>query len=154
MNFDLNTRTATLIATAIRIDRTTISFLLEMLGMTIKIRKILTYIPWNISILTLRHQPFFVKSPLLQIEVISLRLLSNFDAGKNFVRISKYFNPSRHNPVRSKKIELNFYFYTVLWCLKRFYENRLPKTLEVFIKPFEAPQRSLKIKIYVNFILK
>ena len=36
------------------------------------------------------------------------------------------------------KIELNFYFHTSLWCLKRFY---------AFIKPFEAPQRSVKIKI-------
>ena len=37
------------------------------------------------------------------------------------------------------KINLNFHFHTSLWCLKKFYE------------PFETPQRSVKIKIYVNF---
>ena len=40
------------------------------------------------------------------------------------------------------KIELNFYFHTSLWCLKRF-----TKALKAFIKPFEIPQRSVKIKI-------
>ena len=40
------------------------------------------------------------------------------------------------------KIKLNFYFHTFLWCLKRFYEG-----LKAFIKPFDAPQRSVKIKI-------
>ena len=38
------------------------------------------------------------------------------------------------------KIELNFYFYTSLSCLKRFYEG-------AFTKPFKAPQRSVKLKI-------
>ena len=38
------------------------------------------------------------------------------------------------------KIESNFYFHTSLWCLKRF-------TFKAFIKPFEVPQRSVKIKI-------
>ena len=42
------------------------------------------------------------------------------------------------------KIKLNFYFHTSLWCLKRFYEGF--KGLEG-IKPFEAPQRIVKIKI-------
>ena len=41
------------------------------------------------------------------------------------------------------KIILNFYFHTFLWCLKMFYE--------AFIKPFVAPKRSVKIKIWVNF---
>ena len=40
------------------------------------------------------------------------------------------------------KIKLKFYFHTSFWCLKRFYEG-----LKTFIKPFEAPQRSVKIKI-------
>ena len=39
---------------------------------------------------------------------------------------------------QSEKIKLNYYFQTSLWCLKRFYE---------VIKPLEAPQRSVKIKI-------
>ena len=33
----------------------------------------------------------------------------------------------------------------VLWCLKRFFV--VPQTVKAFIKPFEAPQRSVKIKI-------
>ena len=32
-------------------------------------------------------------------------------------------NPLRPNPRRRKKIKLNFYFHTSLWCLKRFYEG-------------------------------
>ena len=43
---------------------------------------------------------------------------------------------------RREKNELNFYFYTSLCCLKGFM-----KALKAFIKPFEAPQRSVKIKI-------
>ena len=38
------------------------------------------------------------------------------------------------------KIALNLYFHTFLWCLKRFYE-----------KFFEAPQKSVKTKIQVDF---
>ena len=32
------------------------------------------------------------------------------------------FNPFRPDPRRREKIDLNFYFHTSLWCLKRFYE--------------------------------
>ena len=45
------------------------------------------------------------------------------------------FNPYRPNPGRREKIELNFYFHTSLWCLKGLH------------KTFEAPERSVKIKI-------
>ena len=38
-------------------------------------------------------------------------------------------------------IGVNFYFHTSLWFLQRFYE--------AFIKPFEAPQRSVKKNIYI-----
>ena len=54
--------------------------------------------------------------------------------------------PSRPNPRRREKINLNFYFHTSLWCLKRFYES-----LKGLYKPFEAPPRSVKTKIKVNF---
>ena len=37
------------------------------------------------------------------------------------------------------KIKSNVYLHTSLWCLKRFDEG--------LIKPFEAPQRKVKIKI-------
>ena len=47
------------------------------------------------------------------------------------------------------KIKLNFYFHTSLWCLKGFM-----KALKAFIKPFEAPQRSMKIKILTFFFLR
>ena len=33
------------------------------------------------------------------------------------------FNPSHPDPGQRKKINLNFYFHTSLWCLKRFYEG-------------------------------
>ena len=39
---------------------------------------------------------------------------------------------------KEKKIKLNFYFLTSLWCLKRFYEG-LKGGL------YEAPRRSVKI---------
>ena len=43
---------------------------------------------------------------------------------------SYHLNPSRPNPVRREKIKVNFYFYTSLSCLKRFYEGlkRLHRT--------------------------
>ena len=44
---------------------------------------------------------------------------------------------------RIKKINLNFYFHTSLWCLKGFYEDQ----------PFEAPEASVKIKSYDIFFL-
>ena len=47
------------------------------------------------------------------------------------------------------KIKLNFYFHTSLWCLKRFYEG----LLKALIKPFEAPQRSVK-KINLIFSIR
>ena len=36
-----------------------------------------------------------------------------------FIHDSLIFNPSRTNPGRREKIELNFYFHTSLWCRKR-----------------------------------
>ena len=51
---------------------------------------------------------------------------------------SVFVNPSRPNPALREKIKLNVYFHTSLWSLKRLYEA---------IKPFEAPQRSVKIEI-------
>ena len=56
-------------------------------------------------------------------------------------------DPPRPNPGRREKSKLNFYFHTSLWCLKRFYEG-----LKGLHKPFEAPQRIVRVKIYFNFI--
>ena len=52
------------------------------------------------------------------------------------------------NPGQSEKIKLNFYFHTLCGASKGFM-----KVLKAFIKPFEAPQRSVKIKIELNFYL-
>ena len=45
-----------------------------------------------------------------------------------------------------------FYFHTYLWFLKRFYEGI--KGFMKTLKPFVAAQRSMKIKIEVNFYFK
>ena len=44
------------------------------------------------------------------------------------------------------KIKLNFYFRTLCSVPKGFM-----KALKAFIKPFETPQRSVKIKTQLNF---
>ena len=51
------------------------------------------------------------------------------------------FNPSRPNPGQREKIKLNFYFLRSCGTYKGFM-----KALKAVIKPFEAPQRSVKIK--------
>ena len=37
--------------------------------------------------------------------------------------VTKNLNPSRPDPGQRENINLNFYFHTSLWCLKRFYEG-------------------------------
>ena len=51
-------------------------------------------------------------------------------------------NLSRPSPGRWEKVKSNVYFHTSLRCLKR-----IDKGFKAFIKPFEAPQRSVKTKI-------
>ena len=46
-----------------------------------------------------------------------------------------------------KKCEIFSLSHTSLWYLKIFYEGRFAKVLKAFIKPFEAPQRNVKINI-------
>ena len=54
---------------------------------------------------------------------------NSFEAEVKIVLIFKIsqncciFNPSGPNPGRREKIKLSFYFYTSLWCHKRFYET-------------------------------
>ena len=57
-------------------------------------------------------------------------------------------NPSRSDLGRREKINLNFYFHIFGGASKGF-----TKALKAFIKLFEAPQRSAKIKIQVNIYL-
>ena len=51
-------------------------------------------------------------------------------------------NPSHSGPGQRENICLNFYFHISLGCLESFM-----KVLKGFIKPFETPKRSVKIKI-------
>ena len=57
-------------------------------------------------------------------------------------------NPYSLNPKYDIKIQLNFYFGTSLWYLKKGFM----KTFKTF-NLFEVQQRSVKIKIYLKFIL-
>ena len=57
--------------------------------------------------------------------------------------------PSISESCLNMKINLNFYFHTSLQCLKRFF-----KAFQAFIKSFEAPQGSVKIKFKLLFSLR
>ena len=46
-----------------------------------------------------------------------------------------------------RKIQLKIFIFTLLFGASKGFI----KAFKVFIKPFEAPQRSVKIKIQVNF---
>ena len=59
----------------------------------------------------------------------------------------KHHKTSRPNPRRKEKINLNFYFALLCYAWKGFM-----KVFKAFIKPSEAPQRSVKIKIELNFL--
>ena len=61
-----------------------------------------------------------------------------------------FLNLSRPIPGRREKANLNFYLYTFL-CASKDFMKASKAFIKAFIKAFEAPQRSLKIKIYVNF---
>ena len=88
-------------------------------------------------------------------EILFTRLEEGFFHYDKFY-ISFIINPSRPNPGPREKINLNFYFHTSLRYLKRLYEGLkgfhktfrdTMKALKAFIKSFEVPQRSVKIKI-------
>ena len=66
---------------------------------------------------------------------------------KKFLKINKPF-PSRAflENCTEIKIKLNFYFHTSLWCWKCFIKAFFIKVFKALLKPFEAPQRSVKIK--------
>ena len=70
--------------------------------------------------------------------------------GKFWVILEGYYkyvnviNPSLLDPGQRQNINVNFYFHTSLWDGRRFYEG-----LKSFIKPFDSPQRSVRIKIYI-----
>ena len=81
----------------------------------------------------------YISSPVKEIRILSILISSLFYL---FLSYCTIFNPQRPNPGQSEKIKLIFYFHTSLWCLKGFM-----KAFKAFIKPFEAPQRSVKIKI-------
>ena len=64
----------------------------------------------------------------------------------NNVVFDGQFNPSHPNPGRREKIKLNFIFTLLCGTSKGFM-----KALKVVIKPFEEPQRSVKINILSSF---
>ena len=57
--------------------------------------------------------------------------------------------PSRPDPGLRDKINLNFYFQSASKVFMKALKNA--KKNKIFIKSFEEPQRSVKIKILVNF---
>ena len=56
------------------------------------------------------------------------------------------FSPSRPNPGRREKLSSIFIFTLLCGAAKGFM-----KAMKAFTKPFEAPKRSVKIKIELNF---
>ena len=50
------------------------------------------------------------------------RVFYNTQANKEWWENS-HINPSRSDPGQREKLNLNFYFHTSLWYLKRFYEG-------------------------------
>ena len=63
---------------------------------------------------------------------------------KNIIhRFSCVLNPSRPNPGRREKISLKLFIF-ILLCVA---SKDFMKAFKAFIKPFETPQRSVKIKI-------
>ena len=59
-------------------------------------------------------------------------------------------SPYCSNPAKEAKINVNFHFNTFLENLEEVYEDRKGS----FIKHFTVPQKSAKIKTYVNFVFK
>ena len=58
------------------------------------------------------------------LDIITLVLAQIFAAiFKQTEKYEELVNPSRPNPGREEKINLNCYFPTSLWCLKRFHEG-------------------------------
>ena len=84
---------------------------------------------------------------LLIFSVISMYIhlpITTFYFRHNFLHIIlTLFRPDLG---RREKNNLDFYFQTFYGASKGFM-----KTLKAFTKPFETPQRRVKIKIYVNF---
>ena len=58
-------------------------------------------------------------------------------------------NPSRPDSGRGGKINLNYLILIFTFLCSA--SNGLKKTFKAFIQPFEAPQRSVKIRIKVIF---
>ena len=84
----------------------------------------------------------FIKIDTFFVDVIKcfcyrclLLLSTSLHSWNNFHFVSSFtFNPSRPDPGQREKLNLNFYFHTSLWCLKRLYEG-----LKDLHKTFEAP---------------
>ena len=70
-------------------------------------------------------------------------MLAFFDESSNVSQIAKLTERTKVPKLTLILFSFNnFYFRTSFWCLKR-----VMKAFKAFIKPFEAPQKSVKIKI-------
>ena len=80
---------------------------------------------------------------LFKINSLFRYIISSFSINQSFVSCKLTLkDPLIFESCIEIKIKLTFYFHTSLWCLKRFM-----KAFKALIKPFEAPQKSVKIKI-------
>ena len=59
---------------------------------------------------------------LLKRKILRKIFLVFYQAFENSI-LPRIVYPERPNPAQKGKINWNFYFYTSLWCLKRFYEG-------------------------------
>ena len=88
----------------------------------------------TVSIIPVKWVPGFSSKRQINYPILfTLNVISNSKYGTTLTRIynnkaitsEKNINPSRPDHGRREKINLNFYFHTSLWCLKRFYESLL-----------------------------
>ena len=80
---------------------------------------------------------------LFKINSLFRYIISSFSINQSFVSCKLTLkDPLIFESCIEIKIKLTFYFHTSLWCLKR-----IMKAFKALIKPFEAPQKSVKIKI-------
>ena len=93
--------------------------------------------------------------------MISLHWHKVLDSKKQTSQKSWAFNPFRPAPGQREKVNLNFYFYTSSWCLKRFYEGLkgLHKTFSGTTKKCENENWTLQLSemdesLRVNILLE
>ena len=100
-----------------------------------------SYGDWVVVLLVFQISNGDLFNPFMHISVVPF--FNKFHCSGKFRQnpiFSFTFNPFRPSPRRREKIKLNFYFHTSLWVPQKV-------LWKAFIKPFEAPQGSVEIKI-------